>query len=61
MPRTRFEILRACIRLRRCHNGDDEGMNRWNLVDDIVTAINEHRAEFVSSSDLICVDESMSC
>eukprot|EP00171_Calliarthron_tuberculosum_P013485 IDg13485t1 len=48
------------VEYHNCHNGDDEGMNRWNLVDDFITAINKHRAEFVSPSHLIYVDESMS-
>eukprot|EP00171_Calliarthron_tuberculosum_P014505 IDg14505t1 len=60
IPRIRFEMLRYCILFSNCYNGDDEGMNRWNLVDDFATAINKHRAEFVSPSDLIYVDESMS-
>eukprot|EP00171_Calliarthron_tuberculosum_P006654 IDg6654t1 len=53
-------MLQSCIRFSNCHNGDDKGMNRWNLMDDFVTDINEYRSELVRSSDLICVDESIS-
>ena len=60
MPRHRFESLRQCIRFSVCPLSDTEDTNRWNLVDDFVTAINEHRQMFVTPSDYICVDESMS-
>ena len=60
MPRHRFESLRLCIRFSVCPQSDDDGVNRWSLVDDFVSAINEHREMFVTPSDLICVDESMS-
>ena len=60
MPRHRFESLRHCIRFSSCPEGDGDGTNRWSLVDDFVTAINEHKQMFVTPSDLLCVDESMS-
>lgn len=40
--------------------GDTSKCNRWALVDDVMTAINDHRAMFVTPSDMLCVDESMS-
>jgi hypothetical protein len=33
---------------------------RWKLVDDFVTNFKDHRANYFSLSDCICVDESMS-
>ena len=60
MPRHRFESLGQCIRFSVCPLGDTEDTNRWNLVDDFVTTINEHRQMFVTPSDYIYVDESMS-
>lgn len=61
MKHHRFETLRANIRFSNNGSNVDDGMpNRWALVDDFVTAINRHREMFVTPSDLICVDESMS-
>jgi hypothetical protein len=42
--------------------GDTESFEQyhWKLVDDIVTNVNNHRANYFSLSDCICVDESMS-
>lgn len=65
MASHRFEMLRCCIRYSYCaterdNESSDNSRNRWALVDDFVKAINEHREMFVTPSDLICVDESMS-
>ena len=61
MPSHRFEILRSCLRFSSAGGtSDSENCNRWALVDDFVKAINEHREMFVTPSELICVDESMS-
>ena len=53
MPRHRFESLRPCIRFSVCPLRDTEDTNLWNLVEDFVTAINEHRQMFVTPSDYI--------
>ena len=61
IPYHRFEMLRMCIRYSHSGGtGDVDGDNRWSLVDDFVTAINLHREMYVTPSELICVDESMS-
>ncbi len=61
MPNHRFELLRTNVRFSSSTAyADMENCNRWSLVDDFVAAINMHREEFVSPSDFICVDESMS-
>ncbi len=61
MPYHRFESLRTCIRFSNNGLRDDDGApNRWGLVDDFVRAINMHREMYVSPSEVICVDESMS-
>lgn len=61
MAQHRFHTLRANIRFSDAGSTDDDGeANRWGLVDDFVKAINQHREFFVTPSDLICVDESMS-
>jgi len=43
----------------QAEGGGDTERSRWQLVDDFVTNIKEHRAARVSPSELICVDESM--
>ena len=61
MPSHRFETLRCCIRFSASADiGESDDSNRWSLVDDFVKAINDHREMYVTPSDLICVDESMS-
>lgn len=61
MPYHRFEALRAFIRYSGGQSsGNSDTCNRWSLVDDFVTAINNHRATFVTPCEVICVDESMS-
>lgn len=61
MPSHRFETLRSSLRLSNCAVSDDnDSCARWALVDDFVKAINEHREMFVTPSELLCVDESMS-
>lgn len=61
MTYTRFMTLRANLRFSDNGNQDNDGSeNRWGLVDDFVAAINFHRETFVTPSELICVDESMS-
>lgn len=61
MPSHRFETLRSCLRFSSAGGTrDSENCNRWALVDDFVKAINQHREMFVTPSELICVDESMS-
>ena len=58
MPSRRLESFRQCIRFSVCPLSDTEDINLWNLVDDFVTAINEHRQMFVTLSDYIYVNES---
>lgn len=61
MPFHRFQMIRSQIRFSDNGNHEDDGeANRWGLVDDFVAAINEHREMYVTPSELICVDESMS-
>lgn len=61
MTQYRFTKLRSSIRFSDNGNQEnDGGINRWGLVDDFVSAINFHRELFVTPSELICVDESMS-
>ena len=60
MSRHRFDSIRSCLRFSSCPFNNRHDLNRWNLVDGFVTAINDHRANFVSPSDLISVDECMS-
>ncbi len=45
---------------KRAENKNTE-QHRWHLVDDLVANFNDHRANFFSLSDPICVDESLSC
>ena len=59
----RFEQLFRCIRfseqrVTRPYNMTDEAY-RWQLVDDFIDAINEHRKANFTPSGLMCVDESI--
>ncbi len=45
---------------KRTENKSTE-QHRWHLVDDLVANFNNQRANFFSLSDMICVDESLSC
>jgi len=60
MPRSRFDSLWSCLTFsEQSEGGGDSEESRWQLVDDFVSNINEHRSSRVCLSDLICVDESM--
>jgi len=60
MPRSRFDSLWSCLTFsKQSEGGGDSEKSRWQLVDDFVSNINEHRSSRVCPSDLICVDESM--
>jgi len=60
MPRSRFDALLSFVTFSEpAADADDTEGSRWQLINEFVSAINSHRAAHVSSSDLICVDESM--
>jgi hypothetical protein len=64
MSRNRFEELFKCVRWSHQppFQGDTEcsEVYRWKLVDNFVKNFNDHRAEYFSPSECICVDVSMS-
>ena len=64
MSRNRFDHIFANLRTGPQPNVRPQEMSseqyRWMLVDTFVNNFNEHRAQFFSPSDLICVDESIS-
>lgn len=51
----------ACVRFSEQKREDDGNSVsfRWRLVEDFVDEFNENRARKVTSSELICVDESV--
>jgi len=60
LPRARFDALWSCVTCSvQAEGGDDTEKSRWQLVDDFVTNINEHRSARVSPSERVSVDESM--
>lgn len=59
MARNKIETIRNCIRFGCFYQCDGEWIDRWSLVDDFFTAINQYREMFVTTSDVICMDESM--
>jgi len=60
LPRARFDALWSCLTFSaQSEAGGDSEKSRWQLVDDFVSNINEHRSSRVCPSELICVDESM--
>lgn len=62
MPYHRSDMLRCCIRYSSCgESGNNDGAFNWcALVDDFMKSINDHRELYVTPSELICVDGSMS-
>jgi hypothetical protein len=64
MPRARFDAIWRCMRFsyqppeRPPHLGSED--YRWKLVGDFVELFNDHREEFFTPCDRICVDESIS-
>ena len=63
MSKHRFEDLFRCVRWSRqpyVKGEESSEAYRWKLVDDFVHNFNEHRANYFTPSDCICVDESMS-
>jgi hypothetical protein len=64
MSKHRFDVLFRAVRWSKQppQRADNESTEqyRWKLVDDFVANFNDHRANFFSPSDTICVDESMS-
>jgi len=61
MSRRRFDALWSCMTFSQQTGGADDASEkrRWQLINDFIASINDHRASRVSPSDLICVDESM--
>ncbi len=64
MSKHRFDDLFRAVRWSNQPpapgDADSSKQYRWKLVDDFVTNFNDHRANYFSPSDCICVDESMS-
>lgn len=63
MSYNRFEQLRKNVRFSfqpTSERDREEPSCRWKLVDDFVDAINKHREEFFTPSEMLCVDESIS-
>ena len=56
MSRKRFEELRQYVTYSKVRDETD----RWGVISEFITAINDHRSSQVFPSDSICVDESMS-
>ena len=56
-----FRAMRWSKQPSKQAENDCTEQHRWKLVDDFVAHFNNHRANFFSPSDTICVDESMSC
>jgi len=61
MSRRRFDALWSCMTFSHQTGGADDASKkrRWQLINDFIVSINDHRASRVSPSDLICVDEFM--
>jgi len=61
MSRRRFDALWSCMTFSQQTGGADDASEkrRWQLINDFIASINDHRASRVSPSDLLCVDESM--
>jgi hypothetical protein len=64
MSHDHFDFLWTNIRFSYqpdvCPEGSLSEKHHWMLVDDFVTAFNEHCAAYALVSDRICVDESFS-
>jgi len=66
MPRNRFDYLwtnlKFSVQPTAAPTAGATGAEqiRWSLVNDFVTAINQHRAAHVTPADTLCVDESIS-
>jgi len=56
MSRKRFEEMRQYVTYSKVRDETD----RWGVISEFITAINDHRSSQVFPSDSICVDESMS-
>ena len=56
MSRKRFEELRQHVTYSKVRDETD----RWGVISEFITAINDHRSAQVFPSDSICVDEIMS-
>lgn len=65
MSRKRSDDTRGCLRWRNQLDERPADMSSewygWSLVDDFVNRFNEERKRMPSPSELICVDENMSC
>jgi len=61
MSRRRFDALWSFMTFSQQTGGanDASEKRRWQLINDFIASINDHRDSRVSPSDLICVDESM--
>ena len=65
MSRKRFDVLFSCLRFSKHPEVRPSDMHslawRWTLVDDFIKAFNKHRERHFIPSEVICVDESISC
>lgn len=62
LSRSRFDAVWSCVTFSAQTGtaSDASEQSRWQLIDDFVASINQHRAAHVTPSESICVDESMS-
>eukprot|EP00170_Pyropia_yezoensis_P000631 contig_2982_g632 len=61
LSRSRFDAVWSCVTFSAQTGtaSDASEQSRWQLIDDFVASINQHRAAHVTPSESICVDESM--
>lgn len=63
MSRNCFDVIWQCIRFSEQPTNIPDGMtaedHRWMLCDDFVSFINEHRKQFMTPGQDLCVDESI--